>query len=868
MPIQPDDDLTIGAVPATMSRGGPPISPRFVPGAIVGGRYRLVALLGRGGMGEVYRADDLTLDHPVALKFLPDGVAHDGARLAQFHNELRIARQVSHKNVCRLYDLGETDGRQFLTMEYVDGEDLASLLRRIGRLPPDKAIEIARQLCAGLAAAHERGVLHRDLKPANVMLDGDGNVRIADFGLAIADGAGETALAGTPQYMAPEQLAGQPASVKSDIYALGLVLFEIFTGSRAYEAKTLQQLQQMQQSGPVTTPSSVVRDLDPAVERVILRCLERDPAQRPASAIGVAAALPGGDPIAAALAAGETPSPEMVAAAGATSALHPAIGVSLVAFVVIGLLTAAVLSDRQSLVARVPLDKSIDALDDRARELAGKLGYPDRPADSLHGIGSNGEYLSWVARTDLRPSRWDPLAAGYIPGLKFWYRSSPRDLVPLSAFAIPTLNDPPLTVTGMVSIVLDPRGGLADFVAVPPQVETTSAPAANTNWTPLFDAAALPMSEFRRVDSQWTPRVYADERAAWEGTVPGQPQTPLRVEAAAYRGKLVSFQTIGPWTIPSRMRQQTRTETQRLLTIAAASTILLLIAGAAALARHNLRVGRGDRRGAARLALFVLAVSMLAWAVGARHVADPSLELNQLLVNLALGLLTACLLWLMYIALEPYVRRYCPDIMISWTRLLGGQLRDPLVGRDVLFGAAVGILVVLMSLAFQQLVPALLGKPPAFPRVGNLQYLLGARFAASALLRTIPNAMTNALCVALVFVMGRALSGRTWVGATAAVVLFVLLVLNEFSESPLVGVVFALLYTGMLVATLVYFGLLALVVAFFVYFAVNNGITTIDLSKMYAATGVWLMVAMAGLAAFGFYTSRAGQPLFGNLLKD
>ena len=160
----------------------------FAPGAIIAGRYRLVSLLGRGGMGEVYRADDLTLDQPVALKFLPAGVAADADRLAQFHAELRIARQVSHKNVCRLYDLGDHEGRRFLTMEYVDGEDLATLLRRIGRLPQDKAVDIARQLCAGIAAAHERGVLHRDLKPANVMIDGDGNVRITDFGLAVAAG--------------------------------------------------------------------------------------------------------------------------------------------------------------------------------------------------------------------------------------------------------------------------------------------------------------------------------------------------------------------------------------------------------------------------------------------------------------------------------------------------------------------------------------------------------------------------------------------------------------------------------------------------------------------------------------------------------
>jgi len=144
-----------------------------------------------------------------------------------------VARQVSHKNVCRLYDLGEADGRRFLTMEYVDGEDLASLLRRIGRIPEDKAIELARQLCAGVSAAHERGVIHRDLKPANVMIDGDGNVRITDFGIATAGGDADAAIAGTPQYMAPELLAGKPATIKSDIYALGLILFEIFTPAAA-----------------------------------------------------------------------------------------------------------------------------------------------------------------------------------------------------------------------------------------------------------------------------------------------------------------------------------------------------------------------------------------------------------------------------------------------------------------------------------------------------------------------------------------------------------------------------------------------------------------------------------------------------------
>lgn len=146
---------------------------------MIGSRYRIVALAGRGGMGEVYRADDLKLGQTVAVKFLPEELTHDPAALERFHSEVRLARHVSHPNVCRVFDIGEADGVTYLTMEYVDGEDLGSLIRRIGRLSPDKATEIARQICAGLAAAHERGVIHRDLKPANVMLDGPAPQRTA-----------------------------------------------------------------------------------------------------------------------------------------------------------------------------------------------------------------------------------------------------------------------------------------------------------------------------------------------------------------------------------------------------------------------------------------------------------------------------------------------------------------------------------------------------------------------------------------------------------------------------------------------------------------------------------------------------------------
>ena len=216
---------------------------RFEPGHRLGKRYRIVALIGRGGMGEVYRADDLELGQSVALKFLPERIASNPEALQRFRNEVRTARQVTHANVCRIHDIAEEDGHVFLIMEHVDGEDLDSLLRRIGRPSRDKAIEIARQLCAGVAAAHQAGVLHRDLKPGNVMLDGRGRVRITDFGLAgLAKDLERAGIDGTPAYMAPEQLAGRGVSTRSDVYSLGLVLYELFTGKRAHSGRTLVEL--------------------------------------------------------------------------------------------------------------------------------------------------------------------------------------------------------------------------------------------------------------------------------------------------------------------------------------------------------------------------------------------------------------------------------------------------------------------------------------------------------------------------------------------------------------------------------------------------------------------------------------------------
>jgi eukaryotic-like serine/threonine-protein kinase len=262
---------------------GAPEEATFNAGDVFAGRYRMIARIGRGGMGDVWRADDLVLNTPVALKLLYSTAPAARSRIL---NEVRLARQITHPAVCRVFDVGEAPGGiVFYSMELVTGEDLAAFGRRVGRLPSEKVIDIARQLCDGLAAAHARGVLHRDLKPANVLIDNEGQVRITDFGIAVSrgDATGQT-VAGTPGYMAPEQLMrGTPLSEQTDIYALGLVLYELLVGQRPRDGDKTRT---------PARPSTLVPDVHPQLERVVMQALAPDPRNRPATALEMAGALP------------------------------------------------------------------------------------------------------------------------------------------------------------------------------------------------------------------------------------------------------------------------------------------------------------------------------------------------------------------------------------------------------------------------------------------------------------------------------------------------------------------------------------------------------------------------------------------------
>jgi serine/threonine protein kinase len=835
---------------------------RFLPGTLVAERYRILGLLGRGGMGEVYRATDLRLSQQVALKFLPESTASDPDILARFHNEVRIARQVSHPNVCRVYDIGEVDGQPYISMEYVDGENLSALLRRIGRLPNDTALEMARKLCAGLAAAHDKGVLHRDLKPANIMIDGRGQVLVTDFGLAgIASQIhGAEIKHGTPAYMAPEQLAGTEVTVRSDVYALGLVLYEMFSGKRAFEANSLAEMTRLRnETGPPSLVSQV-RDLDPGVERVIRRCLETDPQNRPASALAVAAALPGGDPLAAALAAGETPSPELVARATDREALRPMIALAVLAGIVACVAAIPFLRSQTAWISKTPLENSPDALAQKARETLRAFGYQEKPFDSAYGMHYAADYLADLDQRDGKArSTLGHLNAGQPAPILFWYRTSPRYMLAgnFGNDGEVQPDDPAMDVSGMVQLELDPQGHLVSFAAVPPQVDKSRSTTQPLDGNALLTAAGLDPARFKTAEPQWTPPASSDQRAAWTGTYPNDPN-PLRVEAASWRGKLVYFALISPWTRADRMQPAEQTLNQKVLLVVILSLLCMIVIAAGLLARHNVRAGRADWRNAFRLSGFLFALSMASWAFGTHYMASAG-ELLIVMMGLSINLLAALLIWVLYVALEPYVRRRWPQTIISWTRVLNGRMRDPVVGGHMLAGIFFGVFSALATDVTSFVNMHSSGVPAPTVKLGSM---MGATHVAGALLGMLPNSILNTLGIFFLLFVFRLIFRKEWLTAIIFVLFFAALGSLAHAEVALITLPVRLLQLSLMLYVMLRCGLFAYVVGAAVASVLMLFPITSDFSAWYAGSAIFTLICILALTGYAFHTALGGRPLF------
>ncbi len=830
---------------------------RFVPGSLLGGRYRIVALLGRGGMGEVYRATDLTLGQSVALKFLPEEAARDQRLLERFHGEVRVARQVSHPNVCRVYDIGEADGAPFISMEYVDGEDLASLLTRIGRLPADKAVETARKICAGLAAAHDRGIVHRDLKPHNIMLNKRGEVIIMDFGLAaiaaqltVAD-----ARSGTPAYMAPEQLKGAEVTARSDIYALGLVLYELFTGKRPFEAKTVRQMLEMQEAAQLTSMTSIAADIDPTVEKAIRRCLDPEPSRRPATALSVAAALPGGDPLAAALAAGETPSPELVAAAGETEGLARRYSVPCVVVAVASLIGAMFWRQHTDALMRVPHDLPPPALAAKAREIAIALGYPNRPADHHIDLDQRGSYIEYLNQRP-EPRQWNDWLAAESP-IAARYREGPDSLVARPDGSVSTDN-PPQVTPGMVNMRLDGHGRLLEFRAIPypldePLAEPIPAQA-------VFRAAGLDIAAFTETTPRELPISPADRLLAWKGAHPKIPGMELTVEIASWRGRITRARVVPPWAPPpSRNRAPTSVLT-KFTHVYQQVIVVLSLLFATLFARRNWKLGRVDRKGAIRVAAARFLLGLAAW-FGAVHAVPDEAMFDLLESALSDCLLSGAIIYLLYLALEPSIRARWPHSIVTWNRLIAGRWLDPQVASHVLIGATVGCLLIGL-LAFPTV---WMGPRNTLQSPAGLFFIQGARqwMGGHAIRLGVSLTVGLAFFFALSFI--RTLCRRDWLAAIVASVLGIWVEGGVFSSGnwQIKAAIFLVVYFALFLVML-RFGLVATVSALFFVNSFNAIVLGLDWSEWYAPYGLASMALLLTIVIVAFSRSLGSHSLFGH----
>jgi predicted Ser/Thr protein kinase len=809
---------------------------RFRAGALFANRFRIVAALGRGGMGEVYRAHDLELGQPVALKFLSAMRTDERAR-QRLRNEVRLARQLAHPNVCRVYDIGEAHGELYLSMEYVDGEDLASLLKRIGRLPVDKGVEIARKLCAGLAAAHAKGVLHRDFKPANIMIDGGGEVRVMDFGLAAVSSEldAKDIRSGTPAYMAPEQLAGREATVQSDLYALGLVLYELFTGKAPFDARDPNELQRQRESRPSTAPATLIPELGPRVERAILRCLEPDPKLRPATALEVSASLPGGDPLAEALAAGETPSPEMVAATGSNETMRPALAAGLLATALVSLGVLLWLTPKVQVLSRVPLEQGPEELRVRARDAIRALGYSTASADAESRFGYEGS------------ARVEDVGTGPAP-FYFSYEQSPSPLL-RTLFGPNGLAFPYATATtgpGLVSVDVDLDGRLRRLVAIPAQTIAGDQQLRAPDWDVAFTAAGLNRSTFTPVATSRDVTM-ADTAVAWTGHFPSAPGTPVRIEGASLNGRITEFEVRFPW---SGVRRRFSSPPLNRPTDLASLVNTALPIGLLFLAWLNWKQGRADVRSALRMGTYALAiVTGVALLSGASMVQAPA---------------AAVIFTVTYLAVEPWARRMWAHAMVTWTRVLGGRFRDPLVGRDLL----VVVACVTLDHAINRVIGWASGwsLPPGSEipaRFGlALETLLGGPMLMAAILAPFLSGIFVGMTWFAVLLLAKTLFKRTWLAAASYFLVFGIAIgASRVMEADWPGATLWCFELGFLLFLSLRFGLFAASLFSTLSLTINRSILTYDFAAWYGQGSLVATIILVTIAFYGFYASLGGRPL-------
>lgn len=473
---------------------------------------------------------------------------------------------------------------------------------------------------------------------------------------------------------------------RSDIYSLGLVLYELFTGRRPFETDTREELLRLQTQSTPQTPTSLVERLDPLVEHAILACLRPQPGRRPASPLQVAAMLPGGDPMQAALAAGDTPSPDAVAGAAAGGSVSPLVATAALVAVAGLLVVIMVLGGRTQAHRQIPLPLSPEQLSLRAVQVLALAGADTEDQQQVYGWEYDFALLRRLDGRERSPDEWrvarGQLIDGTAPPLLFWYQTS--DQLEVADFLRPRAREFPVVRPGDTWVSLDPRGRLRELKRVPP---ARASAAADVDWRPLLAQTVAPADTLVPDPPQWRPPVSADQVYAWKAR-DGLP--PIRIEAASAGGLPVWLAVLGPDEVPFHGAVIERPIEEQAFLWILITFYLSVIATAAVLGWRNARSGRGDRRGAFRFAAFVFVAQLLAWVVGGLHLASVY-ELQLFAQATAEALLYSAVIWLLFMALEPIIRRVWPQRLISWNRALIGSWRDPMVGRDVLAGTVAGL---------------------------------------------------------------------------------------------------------------------------------------------------------------------------------
>jgi serine/threonine-protein kinase len=663
--------------------------------------------------------------------------------------------------------------------------------------------------------------------------------------------------------MAPEQLTQGKVSVRSDIYSLGLLLHELFTGKCVFDTNDIEELKRKHTSGSPSTPSSITEDIDPAVERVIMRCLQEEPDQRPQSVYQVLAALPGSDPLAAALAAGDLPAPELVANVRDAGGLSPRLAIGLVVTLLVALVVNYIAFSGTTVMPQHPPTR----LSVVAEQIMEDLGFVDLPRNSVSGYDGNRALAASLRKTpmtleQLRQSSWPP-------SYRYWRRWSAGGFHP-SMFHVPEhyMVDAPVDEPGRTAtIALDSAGRLLALSVAPALVGPATEGAGEVDWSPIFEHARLSPDDVTPVETDLTPAIFCDTLVAWRLDAHTDDENPVIVLMGASKGRPNYFEYVD-------LRLSMLNHAVFVAPGYGADHVWVLFTLIMVLlAWRNVRANRVDHSLAIRCALLIgglyALMEITANLIGGADVSAQIIDIGE---GRGAGhfLMHAVQAWIFYLAIEPYVRRVWPRMLIGLMRILSGRLRDPAVGREVLMGLVAGCLLVTLLTLVVAIEWRFIGEEAA--HLANTRLLRAMQSPGhylSTQTHVIASAVFNGLAFAGLVVLIRLFVRHALASAIVSVVVigfFEIVFFLLIGDSALGALVYAISLGICVVWLCTRIGVLAAMV--FMIVMRSMGLFIIEFDAWTTPYIVALLASVFALATYGFWVSLAGQPILKDMLAE